>query len=285
MLIILFLLALVPALVLLWYLRHVDRYEPEPWRLIGLTFLAGCLSVIPTAAVERSLMPIPWDGFWGTVYQAFVVAALTEEFFKGAFAHMAIWWRQDFNEVLDGLVYYGMAHMGFAVTENILYVFTTGDGSVEHALMTALVRAATAVPMHVVVGMIMGYHAGRSRYANSFGQKLKHALNSLVLPILLHGIYDVAAFNQAVEVRTLLDVIRVGAGSALLYIVVVALWLILLPRVQEAQAASPWRPRSEGSLPVNPDPCPACGADYPRGANYCHQCGAPVLPVQMAQRR
>jgi RsiW-degrading membrane proteinase PrsW (M82 family) len=285
MMLLLFVLAVVPALVLLWYIRRLDRYEPEPWRLIARAFLFGCLSVLPALAIERALPPSPWSGFWGTVYQAFIVAALTEEFFKGAFAHMAVWWRTEFNEVLDGLVYYGMAHMGFAVTENLAYIFLAGDGSKAHALMTALIRTTTAMPMHVLVGMIMGYHAGVSRFTHSAGRRLRNAFIGLALPILLHGLYDVAAFNQAGTVDSMLDVLRVGFGSALLYLVIVVLWLILLPKVRQAQSASPWRPRSEGSLPIHPDPCPVCGCDYPLEAHFCHRCGAPVMPVRVAQSR
>jgi RsiW-degrading membrane proteinase PrsW (M82 family) len=285
MILLLFALAIIPALGLLWYIRRLDKYEPEPWQMLLRAFLFGCVSVLPALAIERALPPSPWTGFWATVYQAFVVAALTEEFFKGALAHMAVWWQPNFNEVLDGLVYYGMVHMGFAVTENLAYIFLTGDGSTEHALMTALVRTTTAVPMHVLVGMIMGYHAGVSRFATRSGKRLRHALVGLALPILLHGLYDLAAFNQSVSVDELVDVLRVGFGSALLYGVIVALWLILLPRVREAQSISPFRPRSEASLPVHPDPCPVCGCDFPLEAHFCHRCGAPVLPAAASQHR
>lgn len=277
MILLLLLLAIVPALGLLWYIRHLDRYEPEPWQLLLRAFLFGCVSVLPALALEKVLPPSPWGGFWSTVYQAFVVVALSEEFFKGAFAHMAVWWSKDFDEVLDGLVYYGMVHMGFAVTENLIYIFWAGDGSAEHALMTALIRTTTAVPMHVLVGMIMGYHAGVSRFSNRVGRRIQHTLISLALPLALHGLYDVAAFNQSASVDSLIDVLRVGFGSALLYGVVVALWLVLLPRVREAQSASPWRPRAEGSLPLHPDPCPACGCDFPLEAHFCHRCGSPIL--------
>jgi RsiW-degrading membrane proteinase PrsW (M82 family) len=284
MILVLFMLAVVPALVLLYYIRRLDRYEPEPWRLIGRAFLFGCLSVIPALVLERALPPSPWTGFLGTVYQAFIVAALVEEFFKGAFAHMAVWWRTEFNEVLDGLVYYGMAHMGFAVTENLAYIFLNG-GSKEQALMTALIRTTTAVPMHVLVGMIMGYHAAVSRFSHSMGRRIRNAVICMALPILLHGLYDVAAFNQGGTVEGMMDVLRVGFGSALLYLVIVALWLILLPRVRAAQSASPWRPRSEVTLPIHPDPCPVCGCDYPLEAHFCHRCGAPVLPVRATHTR
>lgn len=278
MILLLLLLAVLPALGLLWYIRHLDKYEPEPWQHLLRAFLFGCFSVLPAMVVEQALPASPWSGFWSTVYQAFIVVALTEEFSKGVFAHMAVWWSKEFNEVLDGMVYYGMVHMGFAVTENLAYIFLQGDGSTEHALMTALVRTTTAVPMHVLVGMIMGYHAARSRFAKRPIHRIEQALIGLALPILLHGLYDVAAFNQSATVQGILDVLRVGFGSALLYGVIVALWLILLPRVRAAQSASPWRPRSEGSLPLHPDPCSVCGCDFPLEAHFCHRCGSPVLP-------
>lgn len=270
-------LALAPAAMLLWYIRHLDKYEPEPWRLIGVAFLAGCLSVIPAAVIETTLGAGRYTGFFGTLYTAFVVAGLTEEFCKGAFTFAAVWRRPQFNEIMDGIVYFGVGHMGFAVTENLKYVLLDSGGDVVTGLMTAFVRSTTAVPLHVIVGMIMGFHFGAARYMRWSLKRVEHLLAALALPVLLHGIYDVAALNQdPTKATDLLGLLSVGFGSALMYAAVAALWLILLPRVRDAQAASPWRPQRDASLPVAPVACPHCGSAYPLSANFCHWCGGPI---------
>ncbi|MFZ5813940.1 MAG: PrsW family glutamic-type intramembrane protease [Bacillota bacterium] len=270
-----FIIAVAPAGALLWYIRHLDRYEPEPWTLLFRLFVAGALSAVPAFFVEAFLGSIgPTTGFIATVYSAFIIAGLTEESAKGLFAWLAIRGRREFNEVMDGIVYFGVAHMGFAVAENMLYVFVGGD--IYQGLLTAMVRTTTAVPMHVVVGMIMGYHVGVARFARRRQDRMVHLAEGWILPVLLHGFYNLGSLNQEMAVDALIDLLRYGFGSALLYAAVVALWLILLPRVRKAQQSSPFRPIASIQLAAAETPCPHCGAVYPEGGNYCSNCGESV---------
>lgn len=269
-------LALAPAVALLAYIRHLDKYEPEPWNVMGRAFLFGCLSVIPAIIIELLWgLVLPSEGFVGTIWTAFVLASLTEEFCKGGMAYWAVWKKPEFNEVMDGVVYFGVAHMGFAVTENLKYVFMNG-GNIYQGLMNAFARTTTAVPLHVICGMIMGYHMGQAKHGPE-KERTSHYIQAFAIPILLHGFYDLGAFNQIGTIRTVDDLMRNGFGSALLYAAVVALWLFMLPRVKQAQLASPFRPQAAVALlQVAPVSCGSCGAGYPVEANYCHRCGAPV---------
>lgn len=266
-------LAVAPGIAMLWYIRRLDRYEPEPWSTTGLAFLAGCISTMPALILQMLVGKSALGGFMATVVDSFILAALIEEVCKGGVAYLIVGRNANFNEPMDGIVYFGVAHMGFAVLENLLYIFS--GGTLTSAIATAFARMTTAVPLHVVVGMIMGYHVGMGRYAKSAGEKLKHWASALFLPILLHGVYDVAAFNQ-MQVTDLSSLIRNGFGTALLYAAVVALWLFLIPRVRRAQEASPWNTHVPDSLPLAAAACDACGQRYPMRANYCHQCGARV---------
>ncbi len=257
---------------MLWYIRHLDKYEPEPWTYIGAAFVAGVLVTVPVYFVEVVLDQVsPFTGFMSTVYTSFVVAALTEETGKGIAAWAVSWRRSEFDEVMDGIVYFGVTHMGFAVAENLLYVFVGGD--IYSGLLTAMVRTTTAVPMHVIVGMIMGYHLGVARFARTRREKALHVLEGWLLPILLHGFYNLGSMNQDMALESLTDLIRYGFGTALMYAAVVALWVTLLPRVRRAQQASPFRPISAYQLVAADTPCPHCGAVYPQDARYCPNCG------------
>jgi len=275
-----FLLALAPGGAMIWYIRRLDKYEPEPWSRMWLAFLAGCISVLPALLIE-SLLSFGSSGtFLGTVWSAFVVAALTEELCKGAMAYAFMWRRPEFNEVMDGVVYFGVAALGFAITENLGYVFINSDGNAAQALMTGFVRTTTAVPLHALSGMIMGYHMGMFRFARTTAERTKNLIEAFLLPILLHGVYDLAAFNQDNAVTSVTDLLRVGFGTALFYAAIVALWVVLLPRIRKAQDASPWKPQAWPTMPVAPTGCPSCGSAYPMGANYCHMCAAPVAQQQ-----
>ncbi|MGE5672611.1 MAG: PrsW family glutamic-type intramembrane protease [Mycobacterium leprae] len=273
-------LAFAPGLVLLWYIRHIDRFEPEPWGTVWRAFLAGCLSVIPALAIEW-LLHKESSTVLSTAYQAFIVAALTEEVCKGGAGMLAIWRRPEFNEVMDGIVYFGVAHMGFAITENLTWIFIRSGGEVQTALMTGFVRTTTAVPLHVINGMIMGFELGMARYAKNWRQRLLHIGKAILYPVLLHGFYDVFVMNE-VQIHTMTDLIRAGFGAAGMYAMVAVLWMVLLPRVREAQDVSPFRPHDSAVLAVAPEACTQCGAAYPSGANFCHMCGTAVVAQQSA---
>ena len=59
-----------------------------------------------------------------------VVAPVTEEASKGLFLLLLLWWRRaELDGILDGIVYAGMVGIGFAFTENILYLAAAYNGT------------------------------------------------------------------------------------------------------------------------------------------------------------
>ena len=55
---------------------------------------------------------------------------MTEEFSKGLFLLLLLWWRRaELDGILDGIVYAGMVGIGFAFTENILYLAAAYNGT------------------------------------------------------------------------------------------------------------------------------------------------------------
>src|SRR5690606_33356664 len=66
---------------------------------------------------------------WSDEQSLAIVAPVTEEATKGLFLLLlVIWKRQEFDGVLDGIVYAGMVGIGFAFTENILYLIAAWNG-------------------------------------------------------------------------------------------------------------------------------------------------------------
>ncbi len=66
-------------------------------------------------------------------------------------------------------------------------------------MQTALIRAITAVPAHAIFGITMGYYLGIAHMYKEL--KGKYLARALLVPILLHGIYD---FILMVEIGWLL---------------------------------------------------------------------------------
>ncbi|TIC87443.1 PrsW family intramembrane metalloprotease [Nocardioides sp. GY 10113] len=105
----------------------LDRYEPEPKTLLALGLLWGACVATVAALLLQGLGGFV-VGFASTAELA-VVAPVTEEASKGLFLLLLLWWRRaEVDGILDGIVYAGMVGIGFAFTENILYLAAAYDG-------------------------------------------------------------------------------------------------------------------------------------------------------------
>jgi len=121
-------LAAIPVGPLIATFLWLDRYEPEPPRLLLLAFGWGALVATAAALILQTL-----DQFvLGTPdnWSAAIVAPVTEEGAKGLFVLLLLWFRRRvIDGVLDGIVYAGIVGVGFAFTENILYLGGAYTGS------------------------------------------------------------------------------------------------------------------------------------------------------------
>lgn len=180
--------ALAPVILLLIYVYNRDKYEKEPKELLTKVFIFGIISVIPVYFIETALTNY-WHNKYAfpdmqihtAVFEAFAVAAFTEEFFKILIFLIFIWKNKNFNEKFDGIVYAVFISMGFAATENLMYVLGTGFG-------TGIIRAFTAVPAHAIFAVTSGYFLALAKF-KPFG-KFIFLILALAVPFLLHGIYD-----------------------------------------------------------------------------------------------
>ena len=194
--------AVLPAVYLLSQVYKMDTIEKEPWSLLRKLLLFGAISGVPAALVESLLTGVLMNVLTeGTVLYnlaaGFIVAALVEESFKFLFLYKFTFRSPDFNFRFDGVVYAVFVSMGFAILENILYVFQGGLG-------VAVTRALLALPLHAACGVYMGIAYGQQK-VNSLYKPASFssvALACLPTPILIHGFYDFCAFMQT-EIFTL----------------------------------------------------------------------------------
>ena len=110
--------AFVPVPIYVLLVLWLDRIEKEPVYLLVMAFLYGatfatCLASIPNDVVQSVA---------GKGIALVVSAPMGEEFFKGLFILGVFLWRRDeFDGVIDGVVYAAMVGLGFAAMENIEY--------------------------------------------------------------------------------------------------------------------------------------------------------------------
>ncbi|MBN2609986.1 MAG: PrsW family intramembrane metalloprotease [Bacteroidales bacterium] len=174
--------ALTPVFIIAFYIFYRDKYEKEPVLQLTKALFAGVLISMPVIFVERLLSVVaPIFGLLRPAYDAFIVAAFTEELFKFIALYFLFWKNPDFSEKFDGLVYAVFVSLGFAGFENILYVINGG-------ILVGWTRAITAVPAHALFGVVMGYYFGMAKFFPAI--KSRYLQLSFMLPWLLHGIYD-----------------------------------------------------------------------------------------------
>lgn len=182
--------ALGPVVVLITFVYFNDKHEKEPIKLLLICFLLGCFSVIPAILLEilaekMGLTENP-SSLFRTFLVAFIGVALMEEFSKFIFLRGFIFRHKEFNEPYDGIMYMMMIGMGFAMVENLIYVFS--QETYEAQVHVAQIRALSAVPAHGTFAIIMGYFAGKANFdrKNSFGLLLL----GILAATFFHGAYD-----------------------------------------------------------------------------------------------
>ena len=187
----LFLSAIAPVFIIIFYIYLKDKYEKEPKRLMLYSFLLGAIVSVVITTILYLIFDIflPLNDNFSVQQQfikAFFVVALIEEFSKYVIIRYYSQPKVAFNEPFDGIVYAVIVSLGFAATENIMYVIQGG-------YEVALTRAFTAVPAHAMFGILMGYFMGKAKFN---GKRIADNLIGLSLAIIFHGAYDFFLFME-----------------------------------------------------------------------------------------
>lgn len=121
-------LAAVPVVPLVVCYLWLDRYEPEPRSLLALGLAWGAFVACGVALLLEGVGGMVTG--WSDRAQLTVLAPFVEEACKGLFLVLLLVWRRDeLDGILDGIVYAGMVGIGFAFTENILYLAAAYNGT------------------------------------------------------------------------------------------------------------------------------------------------------------
>ena len=170
-----FLITIGAPLGMLAYIVFSDRF-PEPLSCISKIFIIGVLLIIPAGFLNQQLIT--------DVSSQAYLAGLTEESLKFLAFLLFVSKKFQFNERMDAIVYGVVISLGFATYENIEYVYFYFPDI--EPMRIAVVRAFTAIPMHAMCGVIMGYHFGL-RY---FDNDSSHLWKALFIPMAFHAFYN-----------------------------------------------------------------------------------------------
>lgn len=196
-----FLSAIIPVAVLLWYIYRKDCVQPEPAKWLLKAFVFGIITTLLSLvfSVPISLLfgmdidASTYSSVSKAFIDAFVLAAIPEELAKFIMLWLLLRKNPFFDEHFDGIVYAVCVGMGFAALENVLYLFLNYDSWIS----VGIVRALFAVPGHFLFAVIMGY------YYSLWHFRIKRDRGTIIMillaPILAHGTYDGILFSMNID--------------------------------------------------------------------------------------
>jgi protease PrsW len=196
--------ALLPVGPVVWAFLWVDRWEPEPPRMLLFAFLWGACVAALTALIINSSAALVLDTVLGQgsgdVLGAAVVAPFVEEGVKGAFVvGLLLFRRREFDGIVDGIVYAGLVATGFAFTENILYIGQAfaEDGALvgqNGGVLAVLVMRGILSPFaHPLFTSMTGIGCGLAAISRSPAARVLFVLVGYLVAVTLHALWNGSA--------------------------------------------------------------------------------------------
>ena len=182
----LLILALIPVGCFIGWIYYKDKYQREPPIKLVEYFVLGILVSILAIFIELYLSKLNnFNGILSNIYTAFFVAALTEEGLKSIILIPMLLREKNFNEKLDGIIYSIFLSLGFATIENIIYLMRE---RIDLLFSLSITRGLISIPSHIMFAITMGYYI--SKYKFDKYNKKKYLYFAVIIPILLHGVFD-----------------------------------------------------------------------------------------------
>ena len=207
--------ATLPVPLYLILVLWIDRYESEPYWMLITAFFWGAMIAVFFAflinTVSGLAVALMTDSMAaGQTFGAVISAPIVEETAKAFILFIFFFWKKDeFDGVIDGIVYAAMAGLGFAMTENIQYygraVMEMGG---EGLTLVFILRGALAPFSHPMFTSFTGIGLGLARQSRSTAVKIITPIVGLLAAIAMHSIW-----NGSV-------VIFGGAGFLLMYVLI-----------------------------------------------------------------
>lgn len=188
--------ATIPVPIYITLVLWIDRYESEPLWMLITAFAWGALVAVFIALVFNTL------GVAGVAIAtqnaqaaetagAVIFAPLVEESAKAFILFVLFFWKKDeFDGVIDGIVYASLVALGFAMTENIQYYgkAVLGGGGVLTAVF--IIRGFLAPFSHPLFTSMTGIGLGLSRQSANTAVKFLTPVVGLFMAMAMHAIWN-----------------------------------------------------------------------------------------------
>jgi RsiW-degrading membrane proteinase PrsW (M82 family) len=190
--------ATLPVPIYVMLLLWIDRYESEPLWMLATAFFWGALVAVFIAFIFNTSIAImaavaTHNQQIGENIGAVISAPIVEESAKALILFILFLWRDEFDGIIDGIVYAGMVGLGFAMTENVLYYGRALQGGPDALTAVFILRGMAAPFSHPLFTSMTGIGLGWSRQSNHGFVKVVAPVLGFMLAVLMHATWNGSA--------------------------------------------------------------------------------------------
>jgi RsiW-degrading membrane proteinase PrsW (M82 family) len=195
--------AVIPPIIYMIWVRDLETCQREPYSVVVRAFIYGAsYTVLLAILIETVIISLlfstssPFADLlwffqdlspeWRLVFLVSVVAPIVEEILKASGLYLVY---NRMTEVENGIIYGVAIGLGFAATENILYLSDALIVGIEVFIVTAIARALSSTLLHASATGVAGYGFARYRLGRQEGVDV-HWLYYLLLAILMHAVFN-----------------------------------------------------------------------------------------------
>ncbi|MGI0054388.1 MAG: PrsW family intramembrane metalloprotease [Thermoplasmata archaeon] len=251
--------ALVPAIGYLAWIRSIERYRTVAWSPLLSAFLYGAIfATLVAATVEAVLLnagtalsqayPAPEFTFLNgnsTAGQFFLILVIAPFVEEGLKATGVLAQRSRIQYVADGPVYGASVGLGFGFLETVLYgIVGWGVGGLTGAITIVLVRSVSSVLLHASSTAMFGYGYARSKLLGDRGATGRYYLVAVGMHSSYNALASVGVILVALGVSNSIGNLASGLGlvAAITFAFVAIEYIARLVRLADFPAADPHHP-------------------------------------------
>ncbi len=191
----------VPMFLFGLFIYWLDRYEKEPKFLLGFVFIWGAVVAAGVAYLLNSLFGasvflITQSELAADFSTGAISAPIIEESMKG-FAVLIVFFLayHEFDSIIDGIVYAGVAALGFAATENAYYIYNYGylESGWSGLFDLIFIRVILVGWQHPFYTAFIGIGLAISRINKAVLVKWMAPILGWIVAVTLHSIHNIIA--------------------------------------------------------------------------------------------
>lgn len=225
--------AAIPTGIYISLIYWVDRYEKEPIWLLSATFLWGAIPSVILAFIFNSMLGLPVhllsaNTIFSDTAVAIFIAPLVEESVKGlVLVFIFLFWQQEIDSPLDGIIYGAMVGLGFAMIENVYYFWNEYQiGGLDAWSINVFLRSFIFGLNHALFSSMTGLGIALARLSPNLGVKITAPILGWLTAVFLHFMHNLTVLLGGVLVcfTLLFD------WGGIILLLIIMLWALLQER-------------------------------------------------------